>query len=84
LLILIENRIFLASNNSKQSFGEISNNTLALFLFVLSFFFNVIVNFFDDSQAFELVGMFGDVMTGEFNGLAFGVLLRRFFFHDSL
>jgi hypothetical protein len=84
LFILIENRIFLASNNRKKSFGEISNDTFALFLFVLSFFFNVIVNSFDDSQAFELVGMLGDVMTGEFNGLAFGVLLWGFFFHDSL
>jgi hypothetical protein len=55
-----------------------------LFLFVLSFFFYVIINSFDNSQAFELVGMLGDVMTGEFDGLAFGVLLRGFFFHDSL
>jgi hypothetical protein len=46
-----------------------------LFFFVLSFFFNVGVDPFDNGGAFELIGVFGDVMTGEFDGLAFGVLL---------
>ncbi len=84
MFIFVEDWILLPSHHSKQSFGQGADHPLALLLLVLSLFLNVVVHPFQHNNALELVGVFGDVVTAEFDGLAFGIFNGGFLFHDPL